>query len=119
KSWLCHPSVDRSAAILPWGGDDDAPKISPVDASARYLSHVRAAWDASHPPLAEQQIVLTVPASFDEVARELTLEAAKRAGLKDVRLLEEPQAAFYDVLRAGSVSPGLVLVVDVGGGTTD
>lgn len=124
KSWLCHPSVDRTAAILPWGGDDDAPKISPVDASARYLSHVRAAWDAAHPdaPLAAQSIVLTVPASFDEVARELTVLAAKRAGLASVRLLEEPQAAFYDVMhRIGraQIEPGLVLVCDVGGGTTD
>ncbi len=124
KSWLCHPSVDRTAAILPWGGDDDAPRISPVDASARYLAHVRSAWDAAFPdaPLASQEIVLTVPASFDEVARELTLDAARRAKLPNVRLLEEPQAAFYDVMqRVGrkQIEPGLVLVCDVGGGTTD
>jgi molecular chaperone DnaK (HSP70) len=139
KSWLCHPAVDRLSPILPWGAgeESDVPRISPVDASARYLTHVRRAWDAEHPgaPLAEQEIVLTVPASFDEVARELTLDAAARAGL-EVRLLEEPQAAFYDYMyRAGSggmsgleavqahLDPasgeGLVLVCDVGGGTTD
>ncbi|MFT3774555.1 MAG: Hsp70 family protein [Minicystis sp.] len=134
KSWLCHPSVDRAAAILPWGADEEAtdlPRISPIDASARYLAHVRRTWDAAHPeePLAKQEVVLTVPASFDEVARELTLEAAKRAGLA-VRLLEEPQAAFYDFMaRAGageiealldrSGGEALVLVCDVGGGTTD
>jgi molecular chaperone DnaK (HSP70) len=134
KSWLCHPSVDRTAAILPWGADEEAtdlPRISPVDASARYLGHVRAVWDAAHPgeALAAQEVVLTVPASFDEVARELTLEASQRAGLS-VRLLEEPQAAFYDFMaRAGaeeieallgrSGGEALVLVCDVGGGTTD
>ncbi|APR83147.1 DnaK-related protein [Minicystis rosea] len=134
KSWLCHPSVDRAAAILPWGADEevrDLPRISPIDASARYLAHVRRVWDDAFPgePLAEQEVVLTVPASFDEVARELTLEAAKRAGLT-VRLLEEPQAAFYDFMeRAGaseiealldrSDGEALVLVCDVGGGTTD
>ena len=124
KSWLCHPTVDRTAAILPWGGDEDAPRISPVDASARYLAHVRAAWDAAfpHAQLDAQEIVLTVPASFDEVARELTVDAARRSGLPRVRLLEEPQAAFYDVMqRVGraAIDPGLVLVCDVGGGTTD
>jgi molecular chaperone DnaK (HSP70) len=135
KSWLSHPGVDRTAAVLPWGiseDDEDAPpRISPVEASARLLLHVRRAWDAEHPacPLAEQEIVLTVPASFDEVARELTVLAAEQAGLS-VRLLEEPQAAFYDFMRsAGSAklealldaSSGrtLVLVCDVGGGTTD
>ena len=134
KSWLCHPSVDRHAAILPWGADEDAvdlPRISPVDAAARFLAHVARAWDAAHPgePLSTQEVVLTVPASFDEVARELTLEAASRAGLT-VRLLEEPQAAFYDFMaRAGAAEiealldrsggAALVLVADVGGGTTD
>jgi molecular chaperone DnaK (HSP70) len=134
KSWLCHPGVDRAAAILPWGAaedDGDLPRISPIDASARYLGHVRRAWDAAFPgdPLARQEVVLTVPASFDEVARELTLEAALRAGLA-VRLLEEPQAAFYDFMaRAGDAGmtalldaasgEALVLVCDVGGGTTD
>ena len=131
KSWLAHDAVDRHAAILPWGvEDEDAPRVSPVDASARYLEHVRRAWDATHPeaPLAEQEVVLTVPASFDEAARELTLEAANAVGLAP-RLLEEPTAAFYDWMGgAGADGLGalvtkdraaLVLVCDVGGGTTD
>lgn len=127
KSWLCHGGVDRTAPILPWGGGEDVAKISAVDASARVLGHLRDAWDASFAePLAAQDIVLTVPASFDEVARELTLEAARVAGLSNVVLLEEPQAAFYAWLvgherdwqtRLGALP--LVLVVDVGGGTTD
>jgi len=131
KSWLSHAAVDRTAAILPWGGDDTGPRISPEGASAALLSHVRRAWDEAHPdaPLATQEVVLTVPASFDEVARELTLSAATAAGLS-VRLLEEPQAAFYDyrarvgeealraIVPAGKTS-ALVLVCDVGGGTTD
>ena len=102
KSWLVHTGVDRSAPILPWGSDDDAVRLSPVDAAARLLGHVRHAWDASHPeaPLADQDVVLTVPASFDEVARELTLQAAQRAGLSP-KLLEEPQAAFYDWMARG------------------
>ena len=96
KSWLCHGGVDRTAPILPWGADDEVPRVSPVDASSRTLAHLRDAWDATMPePLAVQDVVLTVPASFDEVARELTLEAARAAGLPDVVLLEEPQAAFY------------------------
>jgi molecular chaperone DnaK (HSP70) len=127
KSWLCHGGVDRTAAILPWGAGDDVPRVSPVDASSRTLAHVRDAWDATMPePLAAQDVVLTVPASFDEVARELTLEAARAAGLADVVLLEEPQAAFYAWLvaheadwRARVAAHALVLVVDVGGGTTD
>jgi molecular chaperone DnaK (HSP70) len=127
KSWLCHGGVDRTAAILPWGGGEDVRKISPVDASARVLRHLRDAWDATFPePLAAQEVVLTVPASFDEVARELTLEAARIAGLPAVVLLEEPQAAFYAWLvgherdwRALVADLPLVLVVDVGGGTTD
>src|SRR5215472_10066085 len=127
KSWLCHGGVDRTATILPWGAADDVTKISPVEASAHVLAHLREAWDASFPqPLAEQDIVLTVPASFDEVARELTIEAARTAGLPDVVLLEEPQAAFYAWLvgherdwRALVAELPLVLVVDVGGGTTD
>src|SRR4029450_6587468 len=121
KSWLCHGGVDRTAAILPWGGGEDVAKISPVEASARVLAHLRDAWDASFPePLAGQDIVLTVPASFDEVARELTLEAARVAGLPEVILLEEPQAAFYAWLvsherdwRARVAEHPLVLVVDV------
>ncbi|MFO0713732.1 MAG: Hsp70 family protein [Sandaracinus sp.] len=127
KSWLSHGSVDRTAAILPWGAPSDVHKISPVVASASYLAHVADAWDHAHPhdELAEQEIVLTIPASFDEGARALTLEAARLAGLPRVRLLEEPQAAFYDWLGqredVASAVAGveLALVVDVGGGTTD
>lgn len=134
KSWLSHASVDREAPILPWGAPDEAtdlPRISPVDASARYLLHVKKAWDDAFPntKLEDQEVILTVPASFDEVARELTIEAAKRAGLS-VKLLEEPQATFYDYIqRAGDDEMNAllaragdnarVLVVDVGGGTTD
>jgi molecular chaperone DnaK (HSP70) len=128
KSWLAHGGVDRGAKILPWGAPEDVPRISPVAASARYLGHLRAAWDASHPdtPLAEQEIVLTVPASFDEVARELTVTAAAEVGLEQLILLEEPQAAFYAWLAAHERDwehalggAARVLVVDVGGGTTD
>jgi hypothetical protein len=133
KSWLCHAGVDRTAPILPWGLDDDPelPRISPVEASERLLRHVACSWAEEFPqdPLDAQEIVLTVPASFDEVARELTLLAARQAGLA-VRLLEEPQAAFYDYLHQHGTSeigdwvgqaeePGLILVCDVGGGTTD
>jgi molecular chaperone DnaK (HSP70) len=128
KSWLCHAAVDREAAILPWSAPESVAKISPVAASQSYLAHVRAAWNAAHPkyPLEEQELVLTVPASFDEAARALTLSAATRAGLPKLRLLEEPQAAFYDwldrhrdTLAADLSQTRLVLVVDVGGGTTD
>ncbi|HSN24621.1 MAG TPA: Hsp70 family protein, partial [Methylomicrobium sp.] len=128
KSWLSHPSVDHGAAILPWGGEDDANKVSPIDASASYLAHVRKVWGHrfKDAPLAEQDIVITVPASFDEAARSLTLEAARRAGLPQVRLLEEPQAVCYDWLRrnAGRIDElladvHLMLICDVGGGTTD
>jgi molecular chaperone DnaK (HSP70) len=128
KSWLCHAGVHRRAAVLPWGAPEGVRKVSPVEASASYLAHVRAAWDAAHPaePLSEQEVVLTVPASFDEVARTLTLEAAKLAGLPTLRLLEEPQAALYDfidrrreTLETELAAVRLVLVLDVGGGTTD
>ncbi|MBN8615164.1 MAG: hsp70 family protein [Deltaproteobacteria bacterium] len=127
KSWLSHAAVDRTAAILPWGAPSDVHKVSPVVASASYLAHVADAWDHAHPghELADQEIVLTIPASFDEGARALTLEAARLAGLPRVRLLEEPQAAFYDWLgqredvAAAVGSTRLALVVDVGGGTTD
>ena len=100
KSWLSHASVDRLAAILPWGAAAEVPKVSPVTASASYLAHVRAAWNWKFPdrPLEQQDIVLTVPASFDEGARALTLSAARMAGLPTLRLLEEPQAVFYDWL---------------------
>jgi hypothetical protein len=133
KSWLCNASVNRTSAILPWHAPDDVPKISPVDASSEYLAHLRAAWDWEHArtdrtlALSEQEVIITVPASFDEVARRLTLDAAKRAGLPSVHLLEEPTAAFYAfIARTGGTreSTGLaggerVLVADVGGGTTD
>ena len=128
KSWLCHGGVDREAPILPWGGAPDVAKLSPVDASARYLQHFREAWQVQFPdaPLEAQDIVLTVPASFDEVARELTVEAAQRAGLSHVVLLEEPQAAFYAWLHRNESSwqellAGItrILVIDIGGGTTD
>jgi molecular chaperone DnaK (HSP70) len=128
KSWLSHAGVDRLSAILPWQAPAEVAKVSPVEASARYLAHVRGAWDHAHPdaPLAEQDILLTVPASFDTVARELTVRAAADAGLAHVTLLEEPQAAFYSWL--GHAGDGwrnelavgdTVLVCDVGGGTTD
>ncbi|HEX5344835.1 MAG TPA: Hsp70 family protein [Duganella sp.] len=128
KSWLSHPQVDRMAPILPWGAEADVAKVSPVAASASYLAHLRSAWNTRFPaqPLEKQQIVLTIPASFDEGARALTLEAARMAGLPSLRLLEEPQAAFYDWLFRQRASLGeqladtrLVLVCDVGGGTTD
>ncbi|KQP35284.1 Hsp70 family protein [Pseudorhodoferax sp. Leaf274] len=128
KSWLSHPSVDRTAAILPWGAPDEVPKVSPLEASASYLRHLRQAWDHAHPgaPLARQPTVLTVPASFDEGARQLTLQAAQLAGLGAVHLIEEPQAAFYDWvfahradLAAHLAGTRRLLVVDVGGGTTD
>jgi molecular chaperone DnaK (HSP70) len=128
KSWLSHPNVDRAAPILPWGGADDVPKVSPVEASASYLAHMRAAWNHcfSGYSLEKQDVVLTVPASFDEVARRLTVEAARLAGLPAVRLLEEPQAACYDWLyrhqerlEEALGEARLLLVCDVGGGTTD
>lgn len=128
KSWLSHPNVDRMAAILPWGSEADVAKVSPVAASASYLAHLRSAWNTRFPshPLERQQIVLTIPASFDEGARALTLEAARMAGLSGLRLLEEPQAAFYDwlfrqrtTLAADLAETRLLLVCDVGGGTTD
>ena len=128
KSWLSHPAVDRLAPILPWGAPAEVPKVSPVEASASYLRHVRDAWNWQHPkdPLDQQDLVLTVPASFDEAARALTLSAARLAGLPHVRLLEEPQAAFYDwllrhrqTLATDLAGSHKVLVCDVGGGTTD
>jgi hypothetical protein len=128
KSWLSHAGVDRQAAILPWQAPSDVKRVSPVDASRHVLSHLRAAWDQQFPkdPLAEQEIILTVPASFDAAARDLTLAAAQQAGLGQITLLEEPQAAFYawteqmgESFRK-QVRPGdVILVVDVGGGTSD
>ena len=131
KSWLCHANVDRQARILPWGADKEVPKVSPVMATAAYLKHIRMAWNDLWGPddsllLENQLIIATVPASFDEVARELTLEAAKLGGLNNVILLEEPLAAFYSWLMRHEkdwqdfVQTGeLILVCDVGGGTTD
>ncbi|MFC5461750.1 Hsp70 family protein [Massilia niabensis] len=128
KSWLSHPGVDRMAPILPWGAEPDVPKVSPVAASASYLAHLRANWNTRFPqqPLEHQDLVLTVPASFDEGARALTLEAARLAGLPHLHLLEEPQAALYDwlyrhrdTLLEDLAGTRLVLVLDVGGGTTD
>jgi len=128
KSWLSHAGVDRLSAILPWQAPAEVAKVSPVEASARYLAHIAAAWDHAHPdaPLAEQDVLLTVPASFDTVARELTVRAATDAGLPHVTLLEEPQAAFYswlgnagDAWRHELAVGDVVLVCDVGGGTTD
>ncbi|MCA9153751.1 MAG: Hsp70 family protein [Planctomycetales bacterium] len=128
KSWLCHTGVDRTADLLPWHGAADIERMSPVEASSRYLRHMHDAWNARFPdqPLAEQDVVLTLPASFDEVARELTIEAARRAGLNRVVLIEEPQAAFYAWVHKHAddwdllVSPGQsILVCDIGGGTSD
>lgn len=128
KSWLCHAGVDRRAAILPWHAAEDVERLSPVEVSACYLRHVREAWNHQFPqfPLEQQDFVLTLPASFDEVARELTVEAAAAAGLPRVVLIEEPQAAFYAWLSRHpddwqqQVAPGQkILVCDIGGGTSD
>ncbi len=128
KSWLANQRADRTAAILPWGAPEGVPRLSPVAASVLYLRHLRQAWEHRRPgaPLGEQEVVLAVPASFDEAARELTLAAARDAGLPRVVLVEEPQAAFHEWasrnrgdLEAALRGARLVLVVDVGGGTTD
>ena len=130
KSWLAHPGVDRHAPFLPWGSTGSTPRISPVDASARYLMHLRDAWNATiasgdeAAAFERQSIVLTVPASFDEEARELTVEAARAAQLSTLTLLEEPIAAFYAWMAEQRRTIALedeeiALVCDVGGGTTD
>ncbi|APX06033.1 molecular chaperone DnaK [Vibrio campbellii] len=128
KSWLSHQAVDRSSDILPWAGAQDVDKVSPVIASASYLNHIRQAWNYRHPSnkLEDQDVVVTVPASFDETARKLTLEAAELAGLKKIVLLEEPQAVCYDWYARHQQTAAddlkelpLILVCDVGGGTTD
>jgi molecular chaperone DnaK (HSP70) len=131
KSWLCHPGVDRTAPLLPWTAPPDVPRLSPLEVSTRYLKHMVQAWNhapnrAPEDRLEDQAVVLTVPASFDDVARNLTMQAAKEAGLKNVTLLEEPQAAFYcwlglsDPHEVTKMAPGMrCLVVDVGGGTSD
>ena len=128
KSWLCHTGIDRRAPLLPLDAPEEIVRMSPLEASMRYLAHLRAAWDHAHPdaPFAEQELVVTIPASFDPAARELTAEAARAAGYVHLTLLEEPQAALYswiqrsdggwrDLVDVGDV----ILVVDVGGGTTD
>ncbi|WP_228895676.1 Hsp70 family protein [Pseudoduganella aquatica] len=128
KSWLCHPGVDRRAAILPNDAPEEVTRVSPLEASTRYLSHLRQAWDAAHPdaPFTEQAVTVTIPASFDPAARELTADAAKAAGYQALTLLEEPQAALYSWIQGSEgrwrkeVKPGdIILVVDVGGGTSD
>jgi molecular chaperone DnaK (HSP70) len=128
KSWLCHGGVDRQSAVLPWHAAEDAERRSPVQAQAAILRHLRYAWDQAHPvdPLAEQEVYITVPASFDEVARELTVAAARLAGIPALILLEEPQAAFYAWLArheedwsASLQADDHVLICDIGGGTTD
>lgn len=128
KSWLCHPGVDRRAAILPLDAPDEVEKISPLQASTYYLQDINNAWNNKFPdaPLAQQSVTITVPASFDPAARDLTAEAAQAIGLDQFLLLEEPQAALYSWLQASrgdwrkQVHIGdIILVVDVGGGTTD
>jgi molecular chaperone DnaK (HSP70) len=129
KSWLAYSKVDRREAILPWNAPADVRKISPVEASQRYLEHCAAVWNNHFPdaPFAQQEVVLTVPASFDASARELTMEAAQQAGFpSDIVLLEEPQAAVYSWLsdagdnwRSKLKLGDTLLICDVGGGTTD
>lgn len=131
KSWLCNSGVDRQAAILPWDSPDDTKKVSPVEASSCMLRHLRDAWnhemaeDNPDARLEDQEIYLTVPASFDAVARDLTVKAGEMAGLSNLTLLEEPQAAFYAWIEAQknwrqNVTVGeSILVCDIGGGTTD
>lgn len=128
KSWLSQEGVDRGKPILPWKGAEDVTPMSPVAASTEYLKHLVSAWKFENPtePLGDSEVVLTVPASFDAVARDLTAEAARNAGLSKITLLEEPQAAFYawlencgDDWREQVKKGDLVLVCDVGGGTTD
>ena len=128
KSWLCHPGVDRRSPLLPPDAPEEVHRVSPLTASIRYLSHLRWAWEKAHPeaPFDAQDITVTIPASFDPAARELTAEACKAAGFQHLTLLEEPQAALYSWIQASGgdwrkqVKNGdVILVVDVGGGTTD
>lgn len=128
KSWLSHSGVDRRAGLLPVQSPEEVKRVSPLQASIEYLRHMRDAWNARFPdaPLADQDLVITVPASFDPAARELTVEAAHAVGLSQAVLLEEPQSALYSWIQASEgkwrdqVKPGdIILVVDVGGGTTD
>jgi len=128
KSWLSHTKVDREEAILPWATTGDTEKISPLIASASYLNHIRQSWNYHNPlnTLESQEVVVTVPASFDETARKLTIKAAKLAGLNHVFLLEEPQAVCYDWysrnvehIKQHVAEIPLILIADIGGGTTD
>ena len=127
KSWLSHSGVDRTSPLLPVNAPEGVQKISPVEASLRYLDHMRSAWNDKHPgaPFEQQEVLVTVPASFDTIARELTERAAQEAGYKNIVLLEEPQAAFYAWIERHPdwrerVQVGdLILVIDIGGGTTD
>src|SRR5436309_7384749 len=127
KSWLSNPAVDRTAKILPWDAQEGGRVLSPVEVSTRILQHLAAAFENTHgSPIGGNNVVLTVPASFDEEARELTVMAAREAGIEKLTLLEEPAAAFYswianDLTRSQkSLFDGqTVLVCDVGGGTSD
>ena len=128
KSWLCHAGVDRRAPILPNDAPAEVARVSPLEASTRYLAHLRQAWDDAHPeaPFDDQDVTVTIPASFDPAARELTAEAARAAGYTSLTLLEEPQAALYNWIQTSAgrwrkdVKPGdIILVIDVGGGTSD
>jgi hypothetical protein len=128
KSWLSHPGVDRRSALLPADAPEEVVRVSPLAASTRYLAHLRQAWELAHPeaPFNEQAVTVTIPASFDPGARELTAEAARAAGYQNLTLLEEPQAALYSWIQGSEgrwrkdVKPGdIILVVDVGGGTSD
>jgi len=128
KSWLCHAGVDRKAAILPWHAVSGVKSLSPIEAQSVILKHLVHCWNEQHPehPFAAQEIYITVPASFDEVARELTVEAAKKAGIPSLVLIEEPQAAFYAWLSQHEKNwseeikaDDHILICDVGGGTTD
>jgi hypothetical protein len=128
KSWLCHAGVDCKSPILPAEAPDEIERVSPFEATTAYLQHLRDAWESLHPhaPLDEQDIVITVPASFDPAARELTVEAARSVGLNQAILLEEPQAALYSWIekshgdwRNHAKYGDIILVVDIGGGTTD
>lgn len=132
KSWLCYPNLDKTAPLLPWNAPEQVTKMSPLDVTSRYLEHMQMAWNHAmgngNPEnfLENQDVFVTVPASFDAVARDLTVRAAEKAGLKKITLLEEPQAAFYSWINKvgkewrSQVNIGdVILVCDIGGGTTD
>ncbi|MCX7100082.1 MAG: Hsp70 family protein, partial [Methylobacter sp.] len=128
KSWLCHAGVDCKEPILPAEAPEEVERVSPFQATTAYLQHLRDAWQNQHPeaPLEQQDVVITVPASFDPAARELTVDAARAVGLGQAILLEEPQAALYSWIekshgdwRNHAEVGDIILVIDVGGGTTD